>query len=167
MSLSYDTLITGFFFTILIMFSEYIRTFFPRQLYKLLINNDLSKHFLLIVLIYFTVEIADNENISPLESFYTSLIIYLFYLFFTKSTLFFSLIIITLLMVNFIIIKQKSYFKNKGENHQNLEKTAEILFYITVAISVISSFFYLNKQLREQKNFSFYKFIFSTGKHSE
>ena len=162
MSLDKKNLLDSFFLLILIMFSNYLYEIFPRGLDKLFKNNILIKHFLVFFLIFFTLELVDNNNVSPLENFYTSIIVYVFYILFTKSNVYFSLIIILLLATNFILIKEKEYLKNKGDDYKYLDESINILFYIVLVILFISSIVYLNKQLKEQKNFTIYKFIFST-----
>ena len=153
-------LIGGFFWTILFMLGNYLIEFFPPQLHKLLKSNMIVEHIVLFFLIYFIMEMRDdNHLISPFQKLYEAAIIYVFYLFFSKSTIVYSIIIILLLSVNFIIISQQKYLEDKGENFQYLNNTIDIISWVILGVMIISFLVYLRKQLREHKNFSVKKFI--------
>lgn len=156
-------LISSFFIIILLMFSNYLYELFPKQLGKLLTKNILIKHVALLFLIFFSIELADEEfNISPFQKLYHSLIIYVFYIFFNKSTLYFSILILLLLATNYIIIKQQTFLKNNGDEYEYLDKPIEIINWVIFAVMVVSFMLYFNKQLIENEKFSIYEFIFGT-----
>lgn len=156
-------LINTLFLLILIMFSNYLYELFPRQLNNFLSNSIYSKHILVFFLIFFSSEfIGDSANISPLESFYMSLILYLFYIFFNKTNLYQSMLILILLITNFTIVRQQNYLKHNNKDYLYLDEYINVVSYITLGVMIISFLIYLNKQLTEQEKFSFFKFWFGT-----
>jgi hypothetical protein len=156
-------LINTFFFLILIMFSNYLYELFPRQLNNFLVNSVIIKHLLIIFLVFFSLELNDRSNSkSPFQKFYESLIVYVFYLFFNKSTLFPSILIITLLASSYIMIKQQEYLKYKGEGYKHLDQAIDIVNWVVLGVMIVSFLLYFNKQLVEQKEFSIGKFIFGS-----
>lgn len=102
----------------------------------------------------------DNNLSSPAEKFYESALIYVFYLFFSKSTLWYSVTVICLLTANYIIISQQKYLEVKGENYQQLDTTIEIISWVILGVMIVSFLVYLQKQLKEHSDFSIIKFIF-------
>ena len=101
----------------------------------------------------------DNHLISPFQKLYESAIIYVFYLFFSKSTLYFSIILIMLLAADYITISQQKYLEAKGEDSGYLNLPIYILAWIILGVMVISFGVYLKKQIKEHENFRVKKFI--------
>jgi len=161
-------LINTFFFLILIMLNNYLYELFPRQLNNYLTDSIIVKHLLIIFLIYFSLQLVDQvSEKSPFEKFYESLIVYVFYIFFNKSTLYPSILIITLLATNYVMFQQQEYLRYKGQNHDHLNQPIEIINWTVLGIVIVSSLLYLNKQITEKKEFSITKFIFGTKINSK
>ena len=159
-------LIGGFFWTILFMLGNHLIEFFPPQLHRLLNNNIFVEHIVLFFIIYFVMELGeDTGNVSPFEKFYESAIIYAFYLFFSKSTLIYSIIVILLLAANYIIISQQKYLRRKNKNGDHLDQSIEIISWVILGIMVVSFFVYLDKQIKDNKNFSIKRFVFGNKKN--
>jgi hypothetical protein len=156
-------LINTLFLLILVMFGNYLYEIFPRQLNNFLSKSIYSKHILVFFLIFFSSElIHDVENKSPFESFYIALILYVFYIFFNKTNLYQSILILILLITNFTIIRQQNYLKHKNKDYLYLNEYIDVVSYIILGVMIISFLTYLNKQLTEQEKFSFFKFWFGT-----
>lgn len=156
-------LINTLFLLILLMFSNYLYELFPKQLNNFFTKSILAKHVLIIFLIFFSFELINaTEDSAPLEKFYMSLILYVFYIFFNKTNLYQSILIIALLIVNYIIINQQNYLQNINQEYLHLDKYINILGYITLGVMLISFLTYFYKQLVEQEKFSIFKFWFGT-----
>jgi hypothetical protein len=147
---------------ILFGFNKSIKNIFPPQLTKLLSNNLLFHHLSILFFVYFSIELNDRENNSPLYNFINALIAYLFLILFLKSTLIFSVIIILILISIYFISKEIQYKTLNGENTNYFENVNNILSYIGIGVLVLSNIYYLYKQIKDKGDkFSIYKYIFS------
>lgn len=161
MIVNINNIVSNFYLFILIAFSNYINKIFPAQLFKYIQNNVWFQYLIIFFIIFFSLELINDIKKSPLENFINSIFISFFYFLFVKSILYFSLIIITLFSIIYILEKQKDYLQSNNMYNGYLDQPITVLFYIAVTITFISSFLYLHKQkIDHSKDFSFYKFLF-------
>lgn len=154
MTVSLNNIVSSFFLLTLINSASLIHDVYPKQLGKYIHDNVIAQHLFLLFLIYFSIEVIDDDDNITIENFYNALILYVFYLFFTKSNLFFSVLILILLSTIFILVKVK-------EDGKNIDNADVILTYVMLGILFVSFVYYLNKQIKDKKEkFSLYKFIF-------
>lgn len=136
MGIIIDNIVDGIFLFILIGFSDYINKIMPNRLEKFLFSNIWFQHILIFFLINFSVELVNNGQESPLDNFYNSLIIYVFYILFSKCSVFVSLLLIFIFASLFIMTSEKNF---QGEEGQYLEKPIDIISYIAAGIILIST----------------------------
>jgi hypothetical protein len=166
MEIDKNNITSSFFLFLLIYLHTYIENVFPCQLHKFLKDNLVMNHLLIFFLIYFSIELTEiNQQHNFLTSLFNTFLVYVFYIFFVKSTLVFSLIIILILIVIFILVKEQKFLEDQNKDIGNLENIINILFYILIGILVLSTAVYFNKQMLEHKKFSLFKFVFGTTKN--
>ena len=142
----------------------------------------LVKHIVFFMLIYFTINVYNEDTIHPKQLFSSSLIIYLLFLLFTKQSLIFGIFIIILLCIEYIIYNYISFYKNKLEKNGTTDKSKQenknindlidllkklsvIILYIILVLLIIGSISYYIKQKNSYKNnFDIIKFIFGVNK---
>ena len=136
MGIIIDNIVDGIFLFILIGFSNYINRIMPNRLEKFLFSNVWFQHVLIFFLINFSVELVNNGEESPLDNFYNSLVIYLFYILFSKCDVIVCLLLIFILAALFIMTSEKTY---QGEDGKYLEKSIRIVSYVAAGIVGLST----------------------------
>jgi len=165
MQIDKNNITSSFFLFLLVYLHAYIKNVFPCQLHKFLKDNLVMNHLLIFFLIYFSIELTEvDQRNSFLISLFNTFLVYVFYIFFVKSTLIFSLIIITILIIIFILVKEQKYLEDQNKDIKSLENITNILFYILIGVLIISTAVYFNKQMLEHRNFSLFKFVLGTTK---
>jgi len=136
------------------------------QTQRLLENNMFAKKFVLFMIIYFTLNITNNDNAHPLQQLSTSFLLWIFFIIFSKMNLTFTIVIFLLLSISYTIQNFKNYYKDNDQFNKNkeiIEKLEKYNKYLGASISlltIIGFLFYFIKERKEKKNFSFYYFIF-------
>jgi len=134
---------------------------------KLLIENMYVKHILIIMLVYFTSRVF-SEDKNPNENIKTTLLIYVIYLLFTKMNIYFTLLVFTMLCINYILSTYVEYYEKNGIEEERVSQFKNIQEKITIASFVFISLgfsLYFNEKFTEfRKDFSLTKFIFGIVK---
>jgi hypothetical protein len=158
-----DNQIKGLFLLILAVSGEFISETLGCKTQKLLRDNMIIKNIFIIFVLFFAISYTETEVINPLVNFKKSLIIWVFYVLFTRMTLSFTLIAFLILFIIYLIGLYEVYYTKNKINKDKLEimkKVKPILINLLMGILIVGFVFYLNKQYREKKNFSLNKFIF-------
>ena len=155
MGILIDNVVGGIFLFILIGFSNYIYLIIPNQLEKFILGNLWFQHLLIFFLINFSVELVDNSYQSPLNNFYNSIVIYIFYILFSKCSTLLSLVIIFLLAAIFIMVSEKEY---QGEGGKYLETPIRTLTYIICGLIGISTLWTLWTKYYTNPHFNLFKY---------
>jgi hypothetical protein len=167
-------LTTGFFLLFLALSGNFIAETMGCETQFMFTNNRFFKHFIVFLLIFFTINFTSKENISPKENFGKSLFLWVFFILFTKMSFKFTFTVILLLLIIFIMEQQKEYvvYLSKKNNSQqssteiaNLTKYQKTLSAISVVLVCIGFFSYFFARKREYKSkFDFSKFLFGINK---
>ena len=134
---------------------------------KLLIENMYVKHILIVMLVYFTSRVFSGDK-NPNENIKTTLLIYVIYLLFTKMNIYFTLLVFTMLCVNYILSTYVEYYEKmelKKSVYHNLKifKKKLQLLHLSSYHWVLSLYF--NEKYNDfGKDFSLTKFIFGIVK---
>ena len=161
MAIKVDNIISGIFLFILIGFGNYIYNIIPNNLEKIIKENIFLQQLIILFLINFSVNLVDNTNQSPLDNFYNSLIVYLFYILFSKSHVYVSLIILFLIAVMFILVSEDYYLKNNNLTNDKIVKTIEIISYFSVALLILSNLYIIYFRLSKDPNFNIIRYYFN------
>ena len=157
MVVSSDNIIKSFFLFTLVNITSITNELYPKQLFKFIKNNVWVQHLFTLFLIFFSIELISEKNEASLNNFYNALITYVGYILFSKSTLFFSILILFLLSILFIIIQ----IKDTEDNSQGWQLAEQIIGYFTLAILLLSFVLYMYKQETEKgEKFTLYNFFF-------
>ena len=138
---------------------------------KILRENMLIKQLFIIMMIYFTIDFTTEDDVNPLQLFYRSIGVWIYFLLFTKLPTYITLLVLILLLSLFIIKKYEEYYiilekhkkisiKTEVEKINKLGRFKKYLFYIIMGLTVMGNILYLIKQKRDHKNFSLFKFYF-------
>tara|TARA_B100002051_G_C16743057_1_gene645593 strand:+ start:4000 stop:4521 length:522 start_codon:yes stop_codon:yes gene_type:complete len=160
------------FLLFLVVSGNFIGGLLGCQAQKLLTNNIYAKHFVLLSLIYFTIDLTSDETLHPNILFKKTIQLWVFYILFSNIDINFTIIIVILLIVLYVSDDYYTYFKNHSEKKeeskeliQKLEIIINTLGYIIVTFLIIGFIIYFLKQKREKKNnFHFMKFLLGTVK---
>ena len=118
-----------------------------------LLNNSMwAKHACIIFIIYFTLNISTDESINPFIEMKNSLIIWIFFILFTKMHIYITIIVFSLLCFHFVLGNFIEYYKKEEENTENIEKlrnTIYPLMAILITIGFIKYGFAKHKEYRK------------------
>jgi hypothetical protein len=132
-------------------------------------TNLWAKHFVLIFIIYFTIEFTKGDQISdPFVDFVNAVYVWILYHFFTHMDLLPTVITIILLMCIYIISNYRKYFEKKKNDinlDKKLEKIQNILLKCAVFVILVGFFIYYFEKKKEFKgHFHFIQFLLGAKK---
>ena len=131
----------------------------------LLNNSMLAKHACIIFIIYFTLNISTDKSINPFIEMKNSLIIWFFFILFTKMHLSITIVVFSLLCLHFVLGNFIEYYKQKEENIENIEKVRNTIYPLMSIFIMIGFTKYSFAKYKEyRKTFSLSKFIFGIKK---
>jgi hypothetical protein len=156
-------LIKSIFLLLLALSGGYVAQTLGCKTQKLLTENMYVKHIVIIMLVYFTSSVF-SEDKNPNENIKTSILIYLFYLLFTKMNIYFTISVFILLGINYILSTYVKYYEKQEieEARIDLFKDYQKKLTIGAAVLVITGFtLYANEKYKEYgKGFSLKTFMF-------
>jgi len=136
------------------------------QTQKLLANNMFFKKFVILMIIYFTLNVTNKDVVHPLEQLSVSFVLLLFFILFTRMNLTFTIIVFMLLCTSYVIQNGIHYYQENNVNNKNdgivntLSNFNNILGMAINFITIVGFILYYLKERKEKKRFSFYYFIF-------
>lgn len=159
-------LLKGMFLLFLAISGNFIAETLSCKVQKHLSNNMYFKHSIIIIMIYFVINLTDNTIKHPNENFKVTLYIYISFLIITKMNIYFTLISFILLTCIFIIENYIIYYKKKKINkYKILEKIQTNLIYMLCGfISIGFSLYFIKQRNDHKKNWNSLKFIFGVVK---
>ena len=163
------TYIKGLFLLFLVVSGNYIGNTLGCQIQKLFTYNMKVKEILVFLLIYFTLNVVDNEKLSPMHHLKVALKIWVLYILLTRMDVNFSIIVFGLLGLIYVINQHIDYKKNNDgltkEEEEKYLKIMGILEKIVIALSIIGFVTYMISKKKEyKKKFSFQKFLLGSRK---
>lgn len=135
---------------------------------KLLTENMPVKHLVSIFILYFSIGIFSKKQVDPIETFKTTITIYVMFILFTRMNIKFTIIVFLLLAINYIIWNYIDYFKTKEDDKykskiDNLVKFQNNIFYLILVLILIGFILYTREQYSfYKKEWSTVKFLFGT-----
>lgn len=168
-------LTTGLFLLFLAVGGNFMAETLGCRTQKILTENMFIKQLFIIMMIYFTIDFTTSDDISPLQLFYRTIGVWIYFILFTKLPANITLLVVILLLSMFIVKKYEQYYrilekekkisiKTEVEKINKLEKLKQYLFYIVIGLTIIGNILYLIKQMKDHKDFSLSKFYFGVLK---
>ena len=122
------------------------------------------KEIIVFLLVYFTLNVVDNKLLSPFEHLKISFQIWVLYLLLTRMNLTFSVIVLSLLAIIYVIQQQVDFKKHKDdltkEEEEKYNKIISLLEKLAISLAIVGFITYLISQKREYKSkFSLLKFM--------
>ena len=162
--------IKGLFLLILAVSANFVGNLLGCKTQKLLTENMVAKHIVLVLLIYFTVDFTNDTISHPLETFRSTVKLWIFYLLFTKLDMLFTTMIFFMLFCLYISNNYLEYLDNKivkteyeNKIYGKLEVLIKILSKLILVLLVIGVLKYYLKQRKDhKKKFKHSKFFFGT-----
>ena len=165
-----EDIIKGIFLLLLAVSGGFISETFGCKTQEMLTNNMFAKHFVIILILYFTINFTNNdESIHPSYMIRMVLFIYILFLLFTKMNIQFTIVVFCLLTVAYINSTFIDYYTKNTPDDKNkidsLQKNQEIIYILIIILIIIGFGFYFHKQYKEHsKSWSTIKFIFGVNK---
>lgn len=159
---SQEILIKGIFLAFLSILGNFLDTMLPCQTQYVLRTNPFIRQIVMFIVIYFVIDFSSTKVVNPTTHLLYSSVIYILFFLFTKSVLWFSIISILLLSINYIIGNYIKYYDFHNIPSHNLN-AAENYINILIVINIVVGFiYYIIKQLREKKEFKWTTFFAGT-----
>jgi hypothetical protein len=158
-------IIKGIFLIILAEYGNFVADTVGCNTQKFLSENILAKQFIIIMIIYFSINFTSDTDINPTINIIKALLVWCGFLMFNKMNLTFTITAFVLLVIVYIIDNYNQYYKIQKKNTDKLDKIQQYI-YMLIAVLIISGFLiYLSKKYVEYKDvWSNIDFIF--GKNS-
>ena len=162
--------VTGIFLLIVAVCGNFVAETLSCQTQKLLSENMFAKNFIIIMIIYFAIGFTSDIIINPLMLLYQTIIIWVFFIFFNKMTLPFTITSFIGLFGIIFINNYIKYYENEDKNKNkdiilSLEKINEYLLIFICITILIGHGMYFSKQYNDYyKDFSYITFLFGKNK---
>ena len=155
------------FILILIISANFLGSTFPCRVQKLLSENVYIKHILgFFTMIFFVMISAPILKDSLFVSIISSIIMYIFFIFMTKTPIEIFIVIFILLMITYILIlylKQLSLDKDKYKDKEHkilIENVISLLYVIILLFTILGTLIYMGeKKIEYGKTFSYSQFF--------
>jgi len=163
------------FILFLIISASFITELFPCKVRKILNNNIYIKHFFgFLTMLFFVILTTPIKNSDVLIIILKSFLVYIIFIFVTKTNYIFFITIMILLAIIYILILKKYELKdiidnekdndekNKLTNYLNNFVIINDILFILVIILIIIGFliYYGEKKYEYKKDFNFIIFLF-------
>jgi hypothetical protein len=165
-----DNIMNGVLLLILAISGNFIAETLGCKSQKLLSENMLAKHAVILFIIYFSLGFASESNPNPMILLRNSVSIWVLFLLFTKMSLNFNIFVFGLVVLYHFINTYINYYSNKDKKKykkeiDNYNKILNYLKYLIIGSLIVGFVLYFNKQRNEySKNWSTFKFIFGVNK---
>jgi len=158
-------IVKGIFLIILAEYGNFVADTVGCKTQKFLSENILAKQFIIIMIIYFSINFTSDADVNPSINIIKALSVWAGFLMFNKMSLPFTITVFILLMAVYIIDNYNQYYKKHKKNTDKLDITQKGIYVLIVALTLIGFIIYLSKQYIEYKDvWSNADFIF--GKNS-
>ena len=153
-----------FYLVIGSVFREIMKKFLGSKVDKLLLTNSYFKHVFLLFVIYFSQELGDQSHqVNPSITLLLSVGIWLLIVMFSKLNMFFTVVVLSLLIISFILRKYSNYYKQraKKESVRNLLDTIATNKKYAIGVVMVIGFIYaIIQESKKKSSFNFLTFLF-------
>ena len=164
---SVNIMVKGVLLIFLAMSGNFLAELLGCQTQKLLSENMWAKHAVLLFSIYFAMGLV--QDLNPYRNIAETILIWLLFLLFTKTTTLFSVLIFLALIIFYIFQNFTNYYEKEGLISDKLVKylikIRQVLLINIIMLIIIGFVLYSRKQFLEHRdNFSILQLIFGTLK---
>lgn len=155
--------IKGLFLLILTVMGNFLGETMGCQIQRMLSRNMVVKQFVLLCLIYFTISFTGSFGENPYEVLQKSFFLWIFFVMFTRTNIWFASITFILLAVLYVLETFITYHTKEKDGKERvvmLETYKARLMYVTIGITILGFLLYLYKQYNEHRNFNILTFVF-------
>ena len=145
--------ITAVFLLILAVCGNFVAETLGCQMQRLLTNNMYAKHLIIISLIYFTINFTGDKAENPIEHLKKTMIIYVLFIIYSKTNIYFSSIGFLLLIVNYTLHTYITYYETiKDTEHlEELNKYKNITMHTFIIVTLMGFTQYAIYQYSERR----------------
>ena len=145
--------------------SNYVGELLPCKLQKFLNTSMLGKHYIVLLLIYFTITYPDSLKFEPKVYMLKTLMIWILFLIFSKMDLTFSVAGLLLLGAIYLFYTFDQNEKVSPKQKQLYRQLKQISSVLLVILVIIGHSLYFLKQYKDHAHhWSYTKFIFGVPK---
>jgi hypothetical protein len=165
-----DNIMNGVLLLILAISGNFIAETLGCKTQKLLTENMLAKHVVILFIIYFSLGFTSESNPNPMILLRNSVSIWVLFLLFTKMSLNFNIFVFGLVVLYHFINTYINYYssldkKKYKKEIDNYNKILNYLKYLIIGSLIVGFVLYFNKQRNDySKNWSTFNFIFGVNK---
>jgi hypothetical protein len=145
-------IIKGVFLLVLAVCGNFVAETLGCKTQKLLSENIFAKHVIVIMIIFFSINLTGNSDIHPNINMAKSLFVWFLFLIFTKMSLNFTVIVFTLIMVVYILDTYIDYYQKKNKDTKLLSSIQNNIYYLIISLIVVGFILYFNKQYKDYKD---------------
>jgi hypothetical protein len=158
-------IIKGIFLIILAEYGNFVADTVGCNTQKFLSDNILAKQFIIVMIIYFSINFTSDTDVNPTINIIKALIVWVGFLMFNKMNLTFTITAFLLLVAVYIIDNYNQYYKINKKNTETLDKIQKNIYLLIIGLTIIGFCIYLSNKYVEYKDvWSNVDFIF--GKNS-
>ena len=162
--------ILGIFLLLVAVSGNFVAETLSCQLQRLLSENMYVKNIVILMIIYFSLGFASSEEglVSPHKIALQSVMIWIFFVFFNKMDISFTLTALAGLFIILVIRNYVEYYEKLRENVEIipfLKTMMDNLFMAVCGVVIIGFLLYFKRQYTEyRKSFSLVTFLFGKTK---
>jgi hypothetical protein len=145
-------IIKGIFLIILAEYGNFVADTVGCNTQKFLSENILAKQFIIIMIIYFSINFTSDSDINPSINIIKALVVWCGFLMFNKMNLGFTIIAFLLLVSVYIIDNYTQYYKLQKHNTDKLEKIQKSIYISIIVLTILGFLIYLSNKYIEYKD---------------
>ena len=160
-------IIKGIFLIILAEYGNFVADTVGCNTQKFLSDNILAKQFIIVIIIYFSINFTSDTDVNPTINIIKALLVWFGFLMFNKMDLTFTITAFLLLVTVYVIDNYNQYYKIQKKNTDKLDKIQQGIYIVIAVLTVLGFSIYLSNKYVEYKDvWSNVDFIFGTNKCS-
>ena len=114
-----DSFVKGFFLLALAVMGNFVGQILNCKTQKLLTENMIAKHIVMLLILIFAVDFSSSDSKYPTDTISTAIVIYIFYVLYSKMTMTFICLVSLLLFIVYLLTMYKSYYKENLDKNKN------------------------------------------------
>jgi hypothetical protein len=166
----------GIFLLILALCGGYVSETLGCKVQYEMTNNRILKYLIVLFTIYFSITITSKDNENPFILFRTSILIWMFFVLFTRMTPIPTLIVMILLLLIFFLDNWKKYKiaidkksnildDSQSPTYKYIIDIQKLLLVIIILLIVLGNVGYIIKKRKQYgANFDYVTYIFGVNK---